>query len=120
LEHYDRDTEILIVTRKSGLPREDAERIVDIVRELRSFGVNNNRPTIRAGIAIGRILASQNRRAYGGDVFFQMVCRDVLATDTAKITRGGQPVMMQKVEEVIHKICGPARPAREKGKEVRQ
>jgi len=120
LEHYDRDTEILIVTRKSGLPQEDCERIVDIVRELRSFGVNNNRPTIRAGIAIGRILASQNRRANGGDVFFQMICRDVLATDTAKITRGGQPVMMQKVEEVIHKICGPASPAREKGKEVRQ
>jgi gas vesicle protein GvpN len=117
LEHYDRDTEILIVIMKSGLPREDAERIVDIVRELRKFGVNNNRPTIRAGIAIGRILASQNRRANGGDLFFQMVCRDVLATDTAKVTRGGQPVMMQKVEEVIRKICGAARPAMEKGKE---
>ena len=117
LEHYDRDTEILIVIKKSGLPREDAERIVDIVRELRKFGVNNNRPTIRAGIAIGRILASQNRRANGGDLFFQMVCRDVLATDTAKVTRGGQPVIMQKVEEVIRKICGAARPAGEKGKE---
>jgi nitric oxide reductase NorQ protein len=120
LEHYDRDTEILIVIKKSGLPREDAERIVDIVRELRKFGVNNNRPTIRAGIAIGRILASQNRRANGGDVFFQMVCRDVLATDTAKVTRGGQPVMMQKVEEVIRKICGTARPTMEKGQEDSQ
>ena len=120
LEHYDRDTEILIVMRKSGLPQEDCERIVDIVRELRSFGVNNNRPTIRAGIAIGRILASQNRRARGDDVFFQMICRDVLATDTAKVTRGGQPVMMEKVEEVIRKFCGSAKPTKEKGKEERR
>ena len=64
-EHYDRDTERMIVMKKSGLPREDVERIVDIVRELRNFGVNNNRPTIRAGIAIGRILASQKRRVRG-------------------------------------------------------
>src|SRR3989339_1843429 len=120
LEHYDRDTEIMIVMKKSGLPRIDSERIVDIVRELRSFGVNNNRPTIRAGIAIGRILASQNRRARGDDVFFQMICRDVLATDTAKITRGGQPVMMQKVEEVIRKFCGSVKLAKEKVKEDRQ
>jgi gas vesicle protein GvpN len=120
LEHYDRDTEIMIVMKKSGLPRIDSERIVDIVRELRSFGVNNNRPTIRAGIAIGRILASQNRRARGDDVFFQMVCRDVLATDTAKVTRGGQPVMMEKVEEVIRKFCGSAKPTKEKIKGERQ
>ncbi|MCX5822137.1 MAG: gas vesicle protein GvpN, partial [Deltaproteobacteria bacterium] len=117
--HYDRDTEIMIVMKKSGLPRIDSERIVDIVRELRSFGVNNNRPTIRAGIAIGRILASQNRRARGDDVFFQMICRDILATDTAKITRGGQPVMMEKVEEVIRKFCGSVKPAKEKVKEDR-
>ncbi|MBU1053960.1 MAG: gas vesicle protein GvpN [Proteobacteria bacterium] len=120
LEHYDRDTEIMIVRKKSGLPRIDSERIVDIVRELRSFGVNNSRPTIRAGIAIGRILASQKRRARGDDAFFQIICRDVLATDTAKITRGGQPVMTQKVEEVISKFCGSVKTAKEKVKEVCQ
>lgn len=116
LEHYDRETEIIIVMKKSGLPREDAERVVGIVRELRNFGVNNNRPTIRAGIAIGRILSSQNRCARWDDEFFQFVCRDVLATDSAKVTRDGQPVMMQKVEEVIRKVCGSAKPAKEKGR----
>jgi gas vesicle protein GvpN len=120
LEHYDRDTEIMIVMKKSGLLQEDAERIVDVVRELRRFGVNNNRPTIRAGIAIARILASQNRRARWEDLFFQMVCRDVLATDTAKVTRGGQSVMLEKVDEVIRRFCGSAKPARKKGEEEKQ
>jgi nitric oxide reductase NorQ protein len=107
LEHYDRETEIEITMKKSGILQEDAENIVDIVRELRSFGVNNNRPTIRACIAIARILAVQGGRARWDDDVFQWVCRDVLATDTAKITRGGQPVIMQKVEEVIKKVCAP-------------
>ena len=114
LDHYDRDTEVMIVGRKSGLPVQDAERIVDIVRELRTFGVNNHRPTIRAGIAIGRILASIDRRANADDEFFQVLCRDILATDTAKITRGGEPVMMEKVEEVIRRICGPEAPVKER------
>lgn len=114
LEHYDRETEIRIVMRKSGLAVEDAGRIVDIVRELRTFGVNNHRPTIRASIAIGRILSSQDRRALRDDEFFLLVCRDVLATDTAKVTRGGEPLMMQRVDEVIRKICGPMKPARER------
>ena len=104
--------------KKSGITRADTELIVDIVRELRSFGVNNNRPTIRAGVAIARILASQKRRVQGDDIFFQMICRDVLSNDTAKITRGGQPVMTQKVEEVIRKYCGSGKPAKERIKEV--
>lgn len=114
LEHYDRETEIRVVMRKSGLAGDDAGRIVDIVRELRTFGVNNNRPTIRAGIAIGRILASRDRRALWDDEFFRFVCRDVLATDTAKVTRGGEPLMIQKVEEVIRKVCGPMKPTGER------
>jgi hypothetical protein len=70
------------------------------------FGVNNHRPTIRAGIAIGRILFSQKRRACADDEFFRLVCRDVLATDTAKVTHGGQPLILDKVDEVLYKVCG--------------
>ena len=106
LDHYDRETEVEITRNKSGIDREDAERIVDIVRELRGFGVNNHRPTIRACIAMARILVIQGGHALPGDEDFQWICRDVLATDTAKISRGGQPVMLQKVEEVIENVAG--------------
>src|SRR3972149_1418992 len=63
LGHYDRATEIAVTVAKSGVPEADAEAIVDIVRELRGVGVNNHRPTIRACIAIGRILAHRRARA---------------------------------------------------------
>jgi hypothetical protein len=38
---------------------------------------------------------------------------------TKRIVKGVQ-AMMQKVEEVIRKICGSVKPAKEKGKEDRQ
>jgi nitric oxide reductase NorQ protein len=106
LGHFDRETEIRITEAKSRLPRSDAERIVDIIRELRGIGVNNHRPTIRACIAIAKILAHRHSRARTDDPTFWWVCCDVLKTDTAKVTRDGQSLMWQKVEEVIGKVCG--------------
>jgi gas vesicle protein GvpN len=106
LGHFDRETEIQITQAKSGLPRTDAERIVDIVRELRGVGVNNHRPTIRACIAIAKILAHRHSRAQLDDSTFWWVCCDVLKTDTAKVTHDGKSLMLQKVEEAMEKVCG--------------
>ncbi len=105
LNHFDRETEVQITMAKSGLSRSDAEVIVDIVQELRGIGVNNHRPTIRASIAIAKILAHQGAKAHASDPVFQWVCRDILNTDTAKVTRGGQSIMGKKVEEVIQRVC---------------
>jgi gas vesicle protein GvpN len=109
LGHYDLETEIRITMARSGIGRRDAETIVEIVRELRDFGVKNSRPTIRACIAIARILAIKGAHADWDNPAFLWVCRDVLNTDTAKVTREGEPVMMQKLEEVIKKVCGRRR-----------
>ncbi|HZE21651.1 MAG TPA: AAA family ATPase, partial [Desulfobaccales bacterium] len=109
LGHFDRKTEVQITIAKSGLPRREAEIIVDVVRELRGVGVSNHRPTIRACIAIARILASQGGRVQLDDPVFQWACRDVLNTDSAKVTRGGQPVMGEKVEEVMQTVLGARR-----------
>ncbi|MGC9966765.1 MAG: gas vesicle protein GvpN [Syntrophobacteraceae bacterium] len=106
LEHYDRETEILIAMARSGIDRMDTEIIVDIVRELRVIGVNNHRPTVRACIAIAKILALRNGHARWEDPVFRWVCRDVLSMDTAKVTRGGQSVMLQQVEGIMQKVCG--------------
>jgi len=106
LEHYDRESEVLITMNKSNIARSDAETIVDIVRELRTFGVNNHRPTIRACIAAARVIAMRGAHASLDDPVFRWACRDILSNDTAKVTRGGQPIMTQRVDEVVQQICG--------------
>ena len=105
VDHYDRETEIEITTAKSGVPRSDAVVIVDIIRELRQVGVNNHRPTIRACIAIAKVLAHLGGSAERGDEKFLWICRDVLTRDTVKVTRGGESLMPKKVDEIIHKVC---------------
>jgi len=118
VDHYDRETEIEITMAKSGVTRTDAGTIVDIIRELRLVGVNNNRPTIRAAIAIARVLARIGGHAQVNDKTFQWVCRDILNTDTAKVTRSGQSLMPEMVDGVITKVCGKRNGARRYGRVV--
>jgi gas vesicle protein GvpN len=113
LGHFDRETEIQVAMARAGISREDATVIVDVVRELRGVGVHNNRPTVRACIAIARILAHRGARAKLHDPVFHWACRDVLNTDTAKVTRGGESLMGGKVEEAIEAVCSPGFPLRE-------
>lgn len=102
LSHFDRATELQVIMAKSGLEQKDAETIVDIVREMRGVGINNHRPTIRASIAIARILAYLGGHARMNDPGFLRTCRDVLGTEnTAKVTREGQSLMPQKLEDII-------------------
>jgi gas vesicle protein GvpN len=109
LGNFDRETEIQIGMSKSGLARADAEVVVDIVRELRGTGVNNHRPTIRATIAIARILVHRQARARMDDPVFQWVCHDVLTTETAKVTCDGQSLMPHKIDETMARVCAGIR-----------
>ena len=101
LEHYDRETEIEITIARSGIGPADAGIIVDLVRKLRTVGVSNSRPTIRACIAIARVLALRGVHAQPEDSIFQWACRDVLNSETAKVTRDGRSIMPGKVEEAL-------------------
>ncbi len=114
LEHYDRETEVQITMARSSIGQADAETIVDLVRKLRSVGVSNSRPTIRACIAIARVLALRGVHANPEDSIFQWACRDVLNSETAKVTRDGRSIMPQKVEEALFKglHATPATPPR--------
>jgi nitric oxide reductase NorQ protein len=105
MDHYDREGEIDITRLKSGISRDEAEIIVDLVRALRSVGVNNHRPTIRATIAIGKITSHLKGKANDKNEIFRKVCRDVLGRDTVKVTRSGQSLMPEMIDEVIAEIC---------------
>jgi len=114
IDHFDRETEIQITMVKSGLPRADAETIVDIVRELRGFGVNNHRPSIRACIAIAMILAHRGGGAREDDTVFRWICHDILNVDTAKVTHEGRSLMLQKIDDVIKMVCDSKKKTTEK------
>jgi hypothetical protein len=104
----DRDTELAIVKAKSGLDEREAGYVVDIVRELRGSGENKTQPTLRAGIAMGRILSMMNGRARFGDTFFHHLCYDALGAETAKIKHAGKSVFHDLVDGVIKKVCPPS------------
>jgi nitric oxide reductase NorQ protein len=103
LGHYDRDSEIRITAARTGIAVKDAERIVDIVREVRGLGVNNHRPTIRACIAIAAILAHRGLRTDPDNPMFINVCQDVLSVDSAKITHGGEPLVPKRIEQIVRR-----------------
>ncbi|MEA1050658.1 gas vesicle protein GvpN [Lamprobacter modestohalophilus] len=103
----DRDTEIEIVKAKAGIDEFEAGHIVDIIRELRGSGENKTRPTLRAGIAIGKILGMVDGRARFGDRFFHGVCYDVVSTESAKVLHDGQSIFHQLVDSVIKQVCPP-------------
>jgi len=75
---YDVETEIAITAAKSGLPIEDAEKIVGIVRALREETDNIIQPTIRASIMICRILRHRQGKIKLDDEIFMETCLDVL------------------------------------------
>ncbi len=107
LAHYNEQTEIEITIARSGIDRPDAEVIVSLVREMRRAGPSSSRPTIRACIAIARVLALRQAHAHPDEPVFRWVCRDVLGSENAKVTRGGQGIMPQKLEEALLKGLRP-------------
>lgn len=80
LGHYDRETEIAITARKSGVDREIAERIVDLVRLCRGEGRDPHYPTIRACIAVARVLAYRGGAPSSRNPVFVRACRDILGS----------------------------------------
>jgi nitric oxide reductase NorQ protein len=108
VEYYDRETEVEIARAKSGLPREQAEVIVDIVRELRRLGVTKQGPSLRACIMIARVTADQGAQAVSGDPIFPEVCRDVLVGLSAKVVHEGTDGLTFTVGDVVNRFLEKA------------
>ncbi len=97
LDHCERETEVSIVEAKSGIPREEAERVVDIVRTFREARENNLQPTIRASIMIAKVLSLTATGAKADNSDFVQACVDVLSFDT----NGSQSQPEDKVKQMI-------------------
>ncbi len=105
LDHYDRESEIQITMARGRLDREDAVRIVDVVRELRTVTANHQFPTIRACIAIAKVIGQRQVHAVADEPAFRWACRDVLSSVMSRATADGRPAA-QIVDAAVARVCG--------------
>ncbi len=78
VDYADHETEVAITCAKSGLDRAAASAVVGLVRSLRARRPPKSRPSLRASVMVGRILAYRRARANADDPVFVAACRDVL------------------------------------------
>ncbi|MCE8426120.1 MAG: gas vesicle protein GvpN [Candidatus Methanoperedens sp.] len=79
MDYYSFDTEVSIVNAHTGVPDNDARRIVSVVRSLREKLPDTQKPGTRACIMIGEGLKALNGQ---GRMNFEQICIDVMATKT--------------------------------------
>ena len=105
LSHYDRDTEIAIATAKSGMSPPDAEKVVDLIRCLRSQDNNGAVPTIRAAIMIGKVMKLSGAQASASDEDFVKCCLDILDSEVDSVDRDKNGDIKEKILDSIKTIC---------------
>ncbi len=107
LEPYDLETEIDITVIKSGLIREDAIKIVNLVRGVRDLVQNRYSPSIRSCIMIAKITKMVNGQVHKKDPIFCQTCFDILLAQIGNLLKqtaeNGQPKII--IENLIEEKC---------------
>jgi len=102
LDHFDQETEIAITKAKSdGLNPKGVEKIVNVVRGLRTQGKCEFAPTVRACIMIGRTLQVKNLPVNAKNKEFVKICEDILASETSRI---GKKSRREKVKTTVRRL----------------
>jgi len=105
LDHYDRETETSIVEAKSGLPRDEAQKVVDIVGAFRKNRENNHQPSIRAGIMIAKVLSATGSRLKVDNSDFVEACMDVIDFDTNGFQNRPDGEVRGLIMDTINRFC---------------
>ncbi len=107
LDYMDKETEVAICQAKSGLPKKEAEMIVDIVRGLRDSGEYEFAPTVRGAIMIARACKTHvGAMVDARNPVFRQICRDILSSETSRLgTRNNHLKVKQLVDELVTKHC---------------
>ncbi|MBI4493347.1 MAG: gas vesicle protein GvpN [Chloroflexi bacterium] len=104
LDYFDRETEVAITQSRSGVPLEDAERIVDLVRACRAAGVSEFSPTVRSCTVIAKVLALRQARAAAGVLVFEQTCLDVLAAEAGLSSKAGKKAQQRRRDAILSLI----------------
>ncbi len=98
LDHFDFETEVAITKSKSGLSRQDAEKIVKVVRGLRDSGKCEFAPSVRGCIMIAKTVKVRGIRPVSSNVSFSQICQDILASATSRV---GSKTNQNRIKEIV-------------------
>lgn len=106
VRHFDKNTEMAITQAKSGMPREDVEKIVTIVRALRDSGEYEFTPTIRGSIMLAKSLQTAGEGVSSSSRLFRQLAQDILASETTRLGSLEHHAKVKKIiGELITKHC---------------
>lgn len=106
LDHFDMETEVTITQAKSGISRQEAEKVVRVVRAMRESGEYEFAPTVRGCIMIAKTLKTRNGSVNYDNKVFKDTCRDVLASETGRFSnRTSQAKVEELINKAIKKYC---------------
>lgn len=87
LTPFDKETEVAITQTRSGISREEAEIVVNLVREFREIEGARFRPSVRACIMIATVTYGCHGRVRYDNAIFVETCLDVLVSNARKMKR---------------------------------
>jgi len=106
LDQLDRETEVAITQAKSGLPKGDAEKVVDIVRGMRTGNPCEFPPTVRSCIALAKALVANKGELSSGNPMLRELAQDILVSHTTRSPWSAQRKEIEKmVQKLIKKYC---------------
>ena len=106
LDYFDRKTEIAITQAKSGLSKEDAEKIVDVVRAMRKNNPCEFPPTVRSCITLAKAVEISKGKVSASNPIFRQLAQDILVSQTTRSPWSSKRKEIKElVEELIKKYC---------------
>ncbi len=106
LDYFDRGTEVAITQAKSGLQKEDAEKIVDVVRGMRKGNPCEFPPTVRSCIILAKAVEINKGTVSASNSIFRELAQDVLVSQTTRSPWSSKRQEIKElVEELIKKFC---------------
>lgn len=110
LDYFDEETEINIVSTKSGLNYQDSKKIVSIVRGLRDSEAFEFAPTIRGCQMIAKTARIIKAHIHKEDMAFRQICVDILSSETSRIgSKSNKERVREVLLELIDKHCNGKR-----------
>lgn len=101
LDYFDRKTEIAITQTKSGLSKEDAEKIVDMARAMRKGNSCEFPPTVRSCITLAKAVVINGGKVLTADPVFRELAQDILVSQT---TRSPWSTKRKEIKELVKKL----------------